>query len=142
MTQSRGHGRLEAPRPGSTLWRGILVVVASAAGLAVVGALIRIVVVLNTFASAEELRSRALVEFILLTLFVVLSGIVLLAGYPWLNSWRSWKVLSPILLNAHQGSLASITPRDEKAWGLRGHGRYVMVVDQKVISIFCVDRRT
>lgn len=142
MTQPRGDDGHEAPRSRSTLVRGILVVLASAAGLAVVGAIFRIAVVVNTFATSRELRSAAFLEFTLLTVFVVVMVTVVLSAYPWVNSWRSWKVLSPILLESPRGSLASMTRYDENAWGLRGHGRYVVTVDENVVRIFCVDRRT
>ncbi len=142
MTQPRGDDRHEAPRPRSTLVRGILVVLASAAGLVVVGVIFRIAVVVNTFATSRELRSAAFLEFTLLTVFVVVMVTVVLSAYPWVNSWRSWKVLSPILLESPRGSLASMTRYDENAWGLRGHGRYVVTVDENVVRIFCVDRRT
>lgn len=142
MTQPRGDHGHEAPRSRSTLARGILVVLASAAGLAVVGAIFRIAVVVNTFATSGELRSRAFLELTLLAVFVVVVVTVVLSAYPWVNAWRSWKVLSPILLEAKRGSLASMTRYDEKAWGLRGHGRYVVTVDENVVRVFCVDRRT
>lgn len=142
MAQPRGDDGHEAPRSRSTLVRGILVVLASAAGLAVVGAIFRIAVVVNTFATSRELRSAAFLEFTLLTVFVVVMVTVVLSAYPWVNSWRSWKVLSPILLESPRGSLASMTRYDENAWGLRGHGRYVVTVDENVVRIFCVDRRT
>lgn len=142
MTQPRGDHGHETPRSRSTLVRGILVVLASAAGLAVVGAIFRIAVVVNTFATSRELRSGAFLELTLLAVLVVVVITVVLCAYPWVNSWRSWKVLSPILLEAKRGSLASMTRYDEKAWGLRGHSRYVVTVDENVVRIFCVDRRT
>ena len=142
MTQPRGDERHEAARSRSTLVQGILVVLASAAGLAIVGVIFRIAVVVNTFATSGELRSRAFLELTLLAVFVVVMVTVVLSAFPWVNSWRSWKVLSPILLEAKRCSLASMTRYDEKAWGLRGHGRYVVTVDENVVRIFCVDRRT
>lgn len=142
MTQPRGGDGYDAPRSRSTLGRGILVVLASMAGLVVVGVALRIAVVVNTFASAPELQSRALLEFTILAGFVVVVVTLVLSAYPWVNAWRSWKALSPILLEAQRGSLASMTRYDEKAWGLRGHGRYVVTVDENVVRIFCVDRRS
>lgn len=142
MTQPRGDDGHEPPRSRSTLVRGILVVLASTAGLAVVGVIFRIAVVVNTFATSRELRSGAFLELTLLAVFVVVMVTVVLCAYPWVNSWRSWKVLSPILLEAKRGSLASMTRYDEKAWGLSGHGRYVVTVDENVVRMFCVDRRT
>jgi hypothetical protein len=142
MTQPREDDGREAPLPRSTLARGILVVLASATGLAVVGVILRIAVVANTFETSGELRSRAFLEFTLVVVLVVVVVTVALSAFPWVNSWRSWKVLSPILLEAKRGSLASLTRYDEKAWGLSGHGRYVVTVDENLVRMFCVDRRT